>query len=141
MASYTTNLNLKKPAGSENVSIGDINNNMDAIDSAYGTVTSQLSSTTLKRLSNRSDSPTHTYSVPSGSRHFVVAYGGGSARYWAGFVYVSSTGNVTPMEVSKGSQISSVTGGSSNSLVFALDQANQFRLVDIAIHGDFITDA
>lgn len=36
MASYTTNLNLKKPAGSENVSIGDINSNMDAIDQAYG---------------------------------------------------------------------------------------------------------
>lgn len=36
MASYTTNLNLKKPAGSENVAIGDINNNMDIIDSAYG---------------------------------------------------------------------------------------------------------
>lgn len=36
MASYTTNLNLKKPAGSENVSIGDINANMDAIDAAVG---------------------------------------------------------------------------------------------------------
>lgn len=36
MASYTSNLNLKKPAGSENVAIGDINNNMDTIDNAYG---------------------------------------------------------------------------------------------------------
>ena len=35
MASYTTNLNLKKPAGSENVAIGDINGNMDIIDTAY----------------------------------------------------------------------------------------------------------
>ena len=41
MASYTTNLNLKKPAGSENVAIGDINNNMDLIDSAYGTLNSK----------------------------------------------------------------------------------------------------
>ena len=41
MASYTTNLNLKKPAGSENVAIGDINNNMDAIDTAYGTLNSK----------------------------------------------------------------------------------------------------
>ena len=42
MASYTTNLNLKKPAGSENVAIGDINNNMDAIDTAYGTLNSKI---------------------------------------------------------------------------------------------------
>lgn len=42
MASYTTNLNLKKPAGSENVAIGDINNNMDAIDAAYGTLNSKF---------------------------------------------------------------------------------------------------
>ena len=42
MASYTTNLNLKKPAGSENVAIGDINNNMDTIDQAYGTLNSNV---------------------------------------------------------------------------------------------------
>ena len=42
MASYTTNLNLKKPAGSENVAIGDINGNMDIIDTAYGSVNSEL---------------------------------------------------------------------------------------------------
>ena len=42
MASYTTNLNLKKPAGSENVAIGDINNNMDTIDQAYGTLSDQI---------------------------------------------------------------------------------------------------
>ena len=42
MATYTTNLNLKKPAGSENVSIGDINTNMDTIDSAVGTLSDQM---------------------------------------------------------------------------------------------------
>ena len=46
MATYTTNLNLKKPAGSENVSIGDINNNMDTIDSAVGTLSDQIASKT-----------------------------------------------------------------------------------------------
>lgn len=48
MASYTTNLNLKKPAGSENVAIGDINNNMDTIDNAYGTVNDKISHTPYK---------------------------------------------------------------------------------------------
>ena len=32
MATYTTNLNLKKPAGSDTADIGDINANMDLID-------------------------------------------------------------------------------------------------------------
>ena len=34
MATYTTNLNLKKPATTDLVSIADINDNMDAIDTA-----------------------------------------------------------------------------------------------------------
>lgn len=42
MATYTSNLNLKKPDGSENVAIGDINSNMDTIDQAYGTLNNQI---------------------------------------------------------------------------------------------------
>ena len=34
MATYTTNLNLKKPAGTDSALIGDINDNMDLIDEA-----------------------------------------------------------------------------------------------------------
>lgn len=47
MASYTTNLNLKKPAGGENVLIGDINGNMDTIDAKVGGVTMGTTATTL----------------------------------------------------------------------------------------------
>ena len=42
MATYTTNLNLKKPAESENYNILDWNNNSDKIDTAYGTLNSQI---------------------------------------------------------------------------------------------------
>ena len=38
MATYTTNLNLKKPAQSDKIRIADINNNMDDIDAAFGAV-------------------------------------------------------------------------------------------------------
>ena len=34
MATYTTNFDLKKPAGDENMNINDINGNMDTIDNA-----------------------------------------------------------------------------------------------------------
>ena len=40
MATYTTNLNLKKPAGTESANIADINNNMDLLDSAYADLNS-----------------------------------------------------------------------------------------------------
>ncbi|RKL63008.1 hypothetical protein DXT63_08410 [Thermoanaerobacteraceae bacterium SP2] len=35
MATFTPNLNLKKPDGGENVNIADINGNMDVIDSRF----------------------------------------------------------------------------------------------------------
>jgi len=38
MATYTTNYNLKKPASSDNVSIGDINDNMDTLDTTIKSV-------------------------------------------------------------------------------------------------------
>ena len=38
MATYTTNLNLKKPAQSDKIRIADINNNMDDIDAAFGAI-------------------------------------------------------------------------------------------------------
>jgi len=38
MATYTTNLNLKKPAQSDKIRIADINNNMDDIDAAFGPI-------------------------------------------------------------------------------------------------------
>ncbi|MBO7662989.1 MAG: hypothetical protein J6U01_06425 [Clostridia bacterium] len=58
MASYTTNLNLKKPAGSENVAIGDINNNMDTIDAAYGTLNSNKVDKDSRVLIDRTTSST-----------------------------------------------------------------------------------
>jgi len=36
MATYTTNLNLKKPATSDKIRIADFNNNADLIDAGYG---------------------------------------------------------------------------------------------------------
>ena len=42
MATYTSNLNLKKPAVSDKIRIADFNNNADLIDAAYGTVDTSL---------------------------------------------------------------------------------------------------
>ena len=42
MATYTTNLNLKKPTTSEMYNVLDWNDNSDKIDSAVGTLSSQI---------------------------------------------------------------------------------------------------
>lgn len=42
MASYTSNYNLKKPAGTENININDINGNMDIIDAALAKTNESL---------------------------------------------------------------------------------------------------
>jgi hypothetical protein len=42
MATYTPNLNLKKPAGSETASITDINDNMDKVDTAVGALQGKI---------------------------------------------------------------------------------------------------
>ena len=80
MASYTTNLNLKKPAGSENVAIGDINNNMDTIDTAYGTlnskITNQFGSLALIDLGTINGSGgTITLTTVNGTKALVMTFG------------------------------------------------------------------
>ena len=78
MASYTTNLNLKKPAGSENVAIGDINNNMDTIDQAYGTLNSNKwnKPTIIRNHTNIISSTSLSYtglsvSIPANSNYAI----------------------------------------------------------------------
>lgn len=48
MASYTSNLNLKKPAGSEGYSVDDWNNNMQKIDDQFSVATISLTITNQK---------------------------------------------------------------------------------------------
>ena len=47
MASYTSHYNLKKPAGTEDINVNDINTNMDAIDDAIYSVSDKTQMTVL----------------------------------------------------------------------------------------------
>ena len=58
MATYTPFLNLKKPAGTEDINVNDINGNMDAIDTALST---QESITKMKKISCTSMNDFQTY--------------------------------------------------------------------------------
>ena len=66
MASYTTNISLKKPAGGEDVSVIDINVNMDTVDAAFGRNNLYLT------LSNISALPQTITSTKITANHRVV---------------------------------------------------------------------
>lgn len=61
MASYTTNLNLKKPTTSEMYNVLDWNDNSDKIDTAYGNINSQITTATEITLT-----PASGITVPTG---------------------------------------------------------------------------
>lgn len=86
MASYTTNLNLKKPAGSENVAIGDINNNMDAIDQAYGALDAKYETEFAKRIYTTSES---AYSYTFAINNYAAS------RYWFALMYIGTNNDAT----------------------------------------------
>lgn len=71
MASYTPNINLKKPTTSEMYNVLDWNDNSDKIDTAIGNLSSQIaqtiisSSTDLDTIINAAGSPGKTYSITS----------------------------------------------------------------------------
>lgn len=87
MATYTTNLNLKKPAASEKVSIADINGNMDTIDSKLAVA--QF----VKKTISANGSITFTF---SGYSAFVVFIVGSSQRLSCiHYGYCSSSGTIS----------------------------------------------
>lgn len=76
MATYTTNLNLKKPAQSDKIRIADINNNMDDIDAAFGAVGTDSLATQLGDIQGA------IAIVATGNTHAAISAGQ--------FVYVKS---------------------------------------------------
>jgi hypothetical protein len=134
MASYTTNLNLKKPAGSENVAIGDINNNMDAIDQAYGTMDSKIASMVKSYKITRDTSGTsHSITVPSSSWHLITIATNGTAAFWMGYVFCNGSGGLSTLEIKKGSDITVST--STNQLSWSTSASRTYNVVDQLIVG------
>lgn len=105
MASYTTNLNLKKPAGSENVAIGDINNNMDTIDTAYGTLNSNLNNLLGATNNTYSNVDLNDYKTP-GAYYFTTGCSNTPGNYFLCLVITRGTDFVIQLgiyAVAKGS--------------------------------------
>lgn len=137
MASYTTNLNLKKPAGSENVSIGDINNNMDLIDQAYGNMNSSITDMVPSKLMS-TDSASFEISIANNGRHLlVITATNATSRSLVLVVSTSSTGGVNVAELYKGGTVSYTTDN--NKITVTQNTSTASIVADFKMAGSFVS--
>ena len=91
MATYTSKLNLKKPAGTENINISDINGNMDIIDGAVVDLINMHYGSALPNgtdLNNATDIGFYTLSTSS-------TYGNMPDRTVYGLMVIKSSASAT----------------------------------------------
>lgn len=106
MATYTSNINLKKPAGGDKIRIADINGNMDNIDAAVGAGFGQGTAPSINQAIN---------SLADGLA--IIANGNVHAAISAGqFVYVRNHGSLAEGLYTADSNISTNGTLSSNNL-------------------------
>ena len=113
MATYTTNLNLKKPGQQDKIRIADINNNMDDIDAAFGAVGTESMAAQLGAIQDS------IAIVATGNAHAAISAGQ--------FVYVKShetldtglyvaTSNISENGTLSSSNLTADTAGGLNAL-------------------------
>ena len=130
MATYTTNLNLKKPASSDQYNVADMNGNMDLIDAACGktSVTVTLNQTNVSSgsvtvtktgrvvnvrvgvtVSGSGTLQIATFSssyAPSSSVYFIMLTGGVTSDTHNGKIgYVNSSGAISIYQCTDGAYI------------------------------------
>ena len=137
MASYTSNLNLKKPSGSENVAIGDINTNMDLIDTAYGNLNSSLADFVPSKLLSI-ESASYDITIGNNGRHLIVIGAANAAsRALILFVSVAANGDITICEIKKGSSVSYTTA--TNKITVTQNTSTTNMIADFKLAGSFIS--
>ena len=72
MATYTTNLNLEKPDKTEKVSIAKLNNNMDTIDSAVGSINSHINNL-YKIHKGTTSGLSYSFAMPNTTQGLLIA--------------------------------------------------------------------
>lgn len=72
MATYTTNLNLEKPDKTEKVSIAKLNDNMDTIDGAVGSINSHINHL-YKIHKGMTSGLSISFPMPNGTQGLLIA--------------------------------------------------------------------
>lgn len=103
MASYTTNLNLKKPALTDGASIADINGNMDAIDAGVALKTQAIKNITRNGTTftaTRCDNTTFTFTQQDND-HYAWSDITGKPSYYDGAAIKNITRSGTTFTATK----------------------------------------
>ena len=142
MATYTTNYNLKKPAGTELIKVSDINGNMDIIDTAMKTISDDTGHRIDSKLLTVSSSVSqYKVNLPNSCMAFLIGTTSSISRCWAVIAITYSSGAVYTLELGKGSGVtfSTETGklvvGTSSSgtaTVWAFSNSST-KLADISV--------
>ena len=130
MATYTTNLHLKKPADSDSYNINDANGNMEAIDTAWGAkVPSKVYAV---------EGSGFTINFANNARHFIFMTGSSAnQRSAAFFVTAGGAGAINVLLLNKGTGLTYTT--SDNKVVITLNASTRTFIGDVNFSGDDIT--
>ena len=79
-------------------------------------------------------STSHTFTVPSASRNFIIIAGSSSTRTWIGYVYANNSGTVTLMPAIVGTNTTASSG--TNAMTFAFDDSVTVFVRVFNISGD-----
>ena len=124
MATYTTNLSLKKPATSDKIRIADINGNFDTLDSTIGSVGSDSIGQNIKNLGGAiaiiSNNNTHA-AVAAGQYVYVHNHGTLNDGLYTADSAIAQNGTLSA------SNLTSVTGGGLNALTDSFGNIKQYQ--------------
>lgn len=142
MASYTSHYNLKKPAGSEKVQIGDINGNMDTLDT-------ELYSTNQAIANVRSLASAGSFSTLEGLSEILDTQASNTTQGTIKTFAVTCTGTVLPFYNSVAYSVTMQRPGSTtylcatlyansvNTMVFAYRTTNGWTYKQLASVDDY----
>lgn len=132
MATYTTNLNLEKPATSENFNLSKINSNWDKIDAGYGSVDSALGNCNIVNTTVSSGTP-KSFTVANSSRGMFFFCGAASAYMGMYIFATTSSGDVIIKEISAGGSGVTIDTATANKITISTNSV--FRIVFLVSAG------
>lgn len=106
MASQTTNLNLTKPALTDQFDLNVMNSNWDKIDAGYGALeTARANSVKSKILNDGLAKTSRTYSIVGNARLMFACMSTTTPRCFLVMIMTQSDGTIRLLEINKGAQV------------------------------------
>lgn len=127
------------------LAVANVYNGLDKSTSGYAldarqgkALNDSLTALIPSKKVSKSSSTTINITVPTGSKHLIIATTSSSARYYVGYVMTPSSNTPVAVDIAKGSDVT-VSTPSANTLRLTLGTAAAMVIGDICIDGGFIS--